>query len=247
MDESLSLDIDAAPISDEENESADQHVSTAGHLYSGNLPTGMTYSFINQLFSPKEREKYICKIKCINEAKPKYSALLSHFQEFGDVLMVCTGEDFDNAEKYCEFLKTLEMRGGPEQSGVTVKASMEIDEVISGSRKFAGFADVSKRFTYIFLYISKQSLNDKEYRSLQQDCLLQEGKEDSLVLVYADGVECNDIPSHLKPLMSVRECDKSNDIKSALIKKLESKLYIREANEKNLCIEIVQSLESLFR
>ncbi|OWF39463.1 hypothetical protein KP79_PYT19863 [Mizuhopecten yessoensis] len=47
---------------------------------------------------------------------------LHKFEDVGDVLMLCSKEDNEDAGKYCKYLRTLQMRGGPGQSGVNVKA-----------------------------------------------------------------------------------------------------------------------------
>ncbi|OWF39464.1 uncharacterized protein LOC110465008 [Mizuhopecten yessoensis] len=216
--------------------------STPGEL-GGNQPDDdqESYSFVSQLFSPRERHEYSYKIKLIKN--------WFNLEEFGDVLMLCSEEDNEDAGKYCKYLRTLQMRGGPGQSGVNVKASLMENEVLPGQSVFSGPEKSLARFTFDFLYITSRTNKNDLYSFYQDMCLAEsvqeEQKEGCLAVVYTDGVNLDDIPLQFQGEIIIRASDRSKDTKNALIKKLESKLYLREAKEKKFIEEKFEEAEEL--
>ncbi|XP_033758908.1 uncharacterized protein LOC117341173 [Pecten maximus] len=203
----------------------------------GNLSPGLTYSFISQLFSPRQRTDYAHKINFISKWNNRDQ------KQFGDVLLLSSdkNEDIRGAEKYCEYLNTLQMRGGPEQPGIFVKARLYHQLVLPGSPVISGFVEALEQFTFVFLYETKSLEALHSYFKeicLSQQVIIKE-KNGCLAVVYAEGVDPSSVDNQLwlHPLMSVSATDRSKDTERALIKKLESKLYMREAKEKDFIEE----------
>ncbi|XP_060069101.1 uncharacterized protein LOC132549201 [Ylistrum balloti] len=231
MEMEQDLSIDAAPVTDQGNKVASPEEDT------GNQQTNVdAYSFMSQLFSPDEEKCFKKKIDTVFEHRDKMRSL----EEYGDVLLIHEDEHKSDADTYCGYLNTLKMRLGTRQSGVTVKASPKYKEVESGASKGSGLDEAKARFTFVFLYVKPGFNIDK----MDED--IEEREEDCLVIVY-DGVDrdADNIPGRYKVLSSVCASDRSKDTENALIKKLERKLYMREAKEKK-CIEKCYKTAEIF-
>ncbi|XP_060077569.1 uncharacterized protein LOC132557097 [Ylistrum balloti] len=198
-----------------------------------NQPTCVNYGFMNQLFSQSEYNEYDRKIKSIKR-KGRGHVIEGN----GDVVMLCSEDDKTAAYRYCEYLKTQKMPGHP---GVAVKASLLDNVVPFGEPIFAGAERAIAKFTFVFLYVSRLSSIDKIYSFFKEICLSETvekfEKEGCLIIVYADDVRPCDIPPRFKLLNSVYATDQSKDTENALIKKLESKFYLRTAREKRFVDE----------
>lgn len=201
--------------------------------FAGIPSTVGTYSFIQQMFTSIERKEYARYITQIN----KWKARLPLTEDIGDIVILCCDEDLRGAQEYCKYLQTLQMRLNPGQRGIAVKAKLMYDLVPAGTPKLSGKAKILDSFTFAFLYVTHRvdALNSYCHQMCIVKQLEEKDKEGCVCVVYADGVDPSSSHSSslLRPLLHVRANDRSTDTESALIKTLESRLYMRDSREKS--------------
>lgn len=213
-------------------------VSSRRHLEKNpegeNDPIGKRYSFITQLFSETERKMYRDRIETIE----KYGRRLD---EHCDILMLCSETDQENAGNYCEdYLNKLEMRVNRD-GGVKVKAFLLGDLQTAGMPELQGICEALDRCTFVFLYITKDYLENTWSNFIQNMCILDAMKEkkqhDRVVVIHTSTTADYDNPTFFLGLPCICLRDDSKCTKNALSKKLESKLYMRESRERTLVDE----------